>query len=160
MRIFPTAWLWSFPAVYLIHLLDERCYGIGTATFATEYLDIYFTDAAWLAVNVPSFLAVTAAAWLVARRTWPDWVAVALATHLALHGLGRLPASMWFGTVAPGLLSGLVLCTPLALATFARGYRSLPRAQLGTGVLVGIASFQPLWHLLLLPVLPSAPVAA
>ena len=53
-RYFRPGWVWLFPTAYLIHLLDERFYWIGTARFATEYLGIYFTDAAWLWVNLLS----------------------------------------------------------------------------------------------------------
>ncbi len=149
------SWLWLFPPVYFVHLLDERFFGVGTAEFATQYLGIYFTNAAWLAVNVPSFSALTVTTWLVARRSWPDWVVVALSTHVALHALGRIPTSLWFATIAPGLLSGLLLCLPLAIVSTIRAHRALPRAQLRLGVLVGLASFQPFWHFLLLPILPT-----
>jgi hypothetical protein len=154
---FSAAWLALLPAVYLIHLLDERLSGIGTAEFATRYLEIRFTNSAWLAVNAPSFLAFAASALLVARHRWPDWVAVALATHLALHGLGRVPTSAWFATLAPGVVSGLAVCLPSGVATLLRGHRALTRAQFRIGVLVGLASFQPFWHFLALPFLTSPP---
>ena len=139
---FPASWLWLFPAVYLVHLADERFYWIGTADFATRYLGMYFTNGAWLLVNAPSFVALLLATWLVARGTWPAWVVVALATHLALHTLGRVPGAIWFGVMAPGLLSGLLACLPLAAFALARAFQRLSRRELRNGVLVGIASFQ------------------
>jgi hypothetical protein len=150
-------WTWLFSPVYLVHLIDERYFGIGTANFATQYLGIYFTNSAWLAVNVPSLIAFTVSTWLVVRGTWPPWVAVSLATHLALHGLGRIPTSAWFVTIAPSLLSGLILCLPLAGFALIRGYRQLSHSQFRRGILVGVASFQPFWHFILLPVLPRPP---
>jgi hypothetical protein len=153
----PDRWLWLFPPVYFIHLLDERYFGIGTADFAAQQFDIYFTNTAWWWVNVPSMLLLTLATALLVRGTWPAWVAIALAVHLSYHGLGRVPTSLWTSSIAPGLLSGLLLCTPLALATavWARGRFSRP--QVLRGLVAGHASFQPLWHLLLLPILPEAP---
>jgi hypothetical protein len=159
-RAYSTAWLSLFPVVYLAHLVDERCWGIGTVDFATRYFGIHFTNAAWWAVNVPSIALLTLAAVLTARGTWPQWVAVALAMHLALHGLGRVPTSWWTHQIAPGLVTGLALCTPLAVATLWRGHAILPRRDFVRGVLVGASSFQPFWHVVLLPVLPSAPPAA
>jgi hypothetical protein len=161
-RIYSRTWLALFPLVYLIHLVDERCYWIGTAEFATRYLGIYFTNAAWWAVNVPSFVLLAGAAWLTARGVWPQWVAVALAVHLALHGLGRVPTSLFALRVAPGLVTGLLLCTPLAAATLWRARtalsrRELCRREIARGLLAGAASFQPFWHYALLPLLPSAP---
>lgn len=158
-KLFPDAWIWAYPAVYAVHLLDERLWGIGTAEFATRHLGIYLTNEAWWLVNVPSTLAMLGVAALVAVGRWPQWVAVALATHLALHSLGRVPATLWLGMWSPGLASGLLLCVPLAWLTFSVGNRGLSRGQLRAGLVTGIASFQPFWHLLLLPlgVLPEAP---
>lgn len=148
-----------YPLVYLVHLIDERYYGIGTAEFSTRHFGIYFTNEAWWAVNVPSLIAVTAAAILVFRRVWPQWVAVSLATHLVLHGIMRVPTSIWTLTIAPGLISGLMLCVPLSLFTLRWGWAALQPPEFRKGILVGIASFQPLWHFLLLPLLPNAPAA-
>jgi len=155
-RVFSRAFLLLFPAVYLAHLIDERFFWIGTANFTTQYLGIYFTNAAWWAVNVPSMILLSLVSFLVARGSWPQWVAVALAIHLLLHGLGRVPASLWTGTIAPGLVTGLVLCTPLAMATLWRARSALSGGDIVRGVIAGVVSFQPFWHVALLPVLPSA----
>ena len=80
-----------YPIVYLVHLIDERYYSIGTAEFSTQQFGVYFTNQAWWAVNVPSLIVLAATATLVARHVWPQWLAVALATHVALHGLMRVP---------------------------------------------------------------------
>lgn len=123
-------------------------------------MGMYFTNDVWLWVNAPSFGLMAFAAWQVARGRWPTWVVVSLATHLALHSLGRIPTSLWFWKMQAGLLSGLAIGLPLALPTLVRGWRELPRAAFRRGVVVGIVSFQPLWHFALLPVLPwKAPAA-
>jgi len=158
-RVYSNSWLALLPAVYLAHLVDERYFWIGTADFATQYLGTYFTNSAWWAVNIPSFLLMTVAAALIIRGTWPQWVAVALAVHLALHGLGRVPTSLWTLTIAPGLITGILLCVPFSLATLVRARRVFARQQLALGLVAGIASFQPFWHFALLPALPSAPAA-
>ena len=128
---------------------------MGTAQWASHHTGIYFTNTAWLAVNVPSFLLLTLATWLVARRSWPMWVAVALATHLGLHAVSRVVGSFAFESVSPGVLTGVIACLPLGVLTYVRTARFLSRGQLIAGLLVGIATLQPLWHALLLLVLPS-----
>lgn len=158
-RVYSGAWLSLFPAIYLVHLVDERFFGIGTAIFSTRYFGIYFTNAAWWAVNVPSVIALSLAALLVARGSWPQWVVVALAIHLLLHGLLRVPTSLWTFTIAPGLITGLLLCTPLAAATLWRARTAFSKRDAIRGLFAGAASFQPLWHLVLLPVLPAPPAA-
>ena len=156
----PIRWIWLFPPVYLTHLIDERFYGIGTAEWASHHTGVCFTNAAWLAVNVPSFLLLTLAAWLVARRSWPLWVAVALATHVGIHGVGRIVGTFAFESVSPGVLTGVIACLPLALFTYMRTVRVLSRGQLLAGFLAGVATLQPLWHGLLLTVLLSGGSAA
>ena len=155
------AWVYAHAMVYLIHLADERYWGIGTAEFATHYLGIYFTNPAWWMVNVPSLVLFALATVLLARGWWPQWVVLALSVHLALHGLGRIPTSLWTGEVAPGVVTGVLLCTPLAAATWWRGLTAFDRRDQLRSALVGIASFQPLWHFALLPFpfLPTGPAS-
>lgn len=159
MAVSSGAWLWLFPAVYLVHLVDERFYWIGTAEFATYYLGIYFTNTAWWAVNVPSLALFVGATRLVARARWPEWVVISLAIHLGIHGLSRIPTSLWTATIAPGLLSGLLLCVPLSAAALARARGSFSRAAWMKGLVVGLVSFQPWWHFAVLPILPEGPGA-
>src|SRR4029453_2229667 len=87
---------------------------------------------------------------------WPTWVVVALAIHLALHGVGHLVGSVVVGVTCPGTVTGVALCLPLAAVAFAQTARTLPSALVRRGVLVGIVSYQPFAHLLLLPWLPAA----
>lgn len=156
-RVQSPRWFAMFPVVYFVHLLDERYFWIGTAEFATEYLGIYFTNGAWWAVNVPSLILLTTAAIMAARGSWPQWVGTALGVHLACHGLGRVPTLLWTMEIAPGLVTGLLLCTPLAAAALWRGYTSLHTRDFAIGIVVGNLSFQPFWHFALWPLLPSAP---
>ena len=153
------SWIWLYPLVYFVHLVDERYFGVGTADFAAQLLDIYFTNTAWWWVNVPSMLLLGFATERVVRGAWPMWVVLAMAVHLAYHGLGRIPTSLWTASIAPGLLSGVVLCAPLALATAVWARERFTRRDVARGVVVGHLSFQPLWHLLLFPLLPTAPGA-
>ncbi len=153
-------WVSLYPLVYLTHLIDERFFGAGTATWWAERTGVYFTNSGWLAVNIPSFALMTLAAWLVARRTWPSWVAVSLATHIALHALVRIWGTALYLSLSPGVLTGVALCLPLSIYTWRLAARSLHRTDLLRGAAVGLASFQPVWHTLLLPILPEGPPAA
>ena len=156
-RVYSNAWLSLFPVVYLAHLADERWFWIGTADFSTRYFGIYFTNSAWWAINVPSMIVLALATALLARGSWPQWVAIALAIHLALHGLLRVPTSLWTLAIAPGLITGFLLCIPLSAATLWRARRAFSRREAVNGLIAGVASFQPLWHFALLPLLPRGP---
>ena len=159
-RVFPATALWAFVPVYFVHLLDERFWGGGTANWATAHTPFYFTDCAWLWVNIPSMLALTLVVVLVARGVVPEWAVVALGVHLLLHAVTRIVGTVIFTTVSPGVVSGVLLCLPLAVWSLARGYRQLSRRALRSGVIAGVLSFQPLGHALLYPFLPTAMPAA
>ncbi len=159
-RLFPEVLFWAYPIVYFVHLLDQWFWGPGAAQWATAHGTLYFTNYAWLWVNVPSMFILTLAALLTARQQLPAWVAVALGVHLALHALMRIAATAVFSSVPPGLVTGVLMCLPLAIPTLLRGYQGLPAREFRLGVLAGLLSFQPLWHLVLYPVLPHGPAAA
>ncbi len=72
----------------------------------------------------------------------------------------RLVGTLVFASVSPGVISGVLLCLPLALWSLARGYRQLSKSALRKGLIAGVLSFQPLWHAILYPFLPTAPLAA
>ncbi len=124
--IFSRNWLWLFPPAYLVHLLDERFFGNGTAAWATAHMGVYLTNDAWLIINVVWFLLLTLSTWLV----------------------------------SPGVVSGVTICLPWAVITFARGFRLLPLRQFVSGLVFGALSLQPLWDFLMLPVLSPRPPAA
>jgi hypothetical protein len=157
-KVFPHAWVWWFPVLYAIHLLDERLFWIGTADFATQYLGIYFTNAAWLWVNIPSALLMAITAALVVRGRWSQCVVIAMGVHFLAHSLGRVPTSAWHGVVQPGLLSGLLLCAPLGGLALLRAFARFDIRELVLGIAIGTASIQPLWHFALLPWMPDPPI--
>ena len=121
---FSRRWLWLFPPAYLAHLIDERFWGPGTANWAYANTGIYFTNAGWLAVNVPSMVLLTVAAALSAARIWPQWVGVALAVHFVLHALVRIIGTPATGQIAPGVVTGVpMMRTSVSCPTFRAGAR-------------------------------------
>jgi hypothetical protein len=155
----PRPWLWIFPPIYFLHLLDERFFGIGTAAWATQHMGVYLTNDAWLIINVVWFILLTLTTWLVARGTLPKWVVVVLATHIAIHSLTRIWGSIVFAGWSPGVLTGVVVGMPWATTIFYRAIRVYSPRQVALGVIGGVLSLQPLWDFLMLPVLSPRPPA-
>ena len=153
----PRSWLWVFPPVYFLHLLDERFFGIGTAAWATRHMGVYLTNEAWLIINVVWFALLTFTTWLVARGIFSNWVVVILATHIAIHSLTRVWGSIVFPGWSPGVVSGVVLGLPWATAIFYRAFEVCSPRQLAFGVIGGVLSLQPVWDFLMLPVLSPSP---
>ena len=148
--------LWPlFPVVYLIHLLDERFFGVGTANWSTLNDILYFTNEGWLWVNIPSFLLMLAASSAAGRGRLPQWVFVSIAMHLLLHGLMRISGSVVMPTLAPGVVTGALLCVPVSTFVYRRALGVLRPATLVRASLVGVATLQPVYHWLLHPWLPQ-----
>ena len=158
-EVFPRSWLYLFPPVYFAHLIDERFFGMGIAAWATTHMGVYLTNHAWLIINIVWFLMLSVVAWLVSRGTWPEWVALALATHLAVHSLTRIWGTVVFPGWSPGVVTGVTLGMPWALLIFARGLRCIKPSRVALGVACGVLSLQPLWDFLMLPVLSPRPPA-
>jgi hypothetical protein len=157
---FSMAWLSLFPPVYLVHLLDERFFGDGTAAWATAHMGVNLTNEAWLIINVVWFSGLSLVTWLVSQGRLPDWLVVSLATHLVVHSLTRVWGSAVFAGWSPGVLSGVTLCLPWAAVTIFRAYGPLSTRQLITGAVCGVLSLQPLWDFVMLPILsPDLPIA-
>jgi hypothetical protein len=140
-------WPWLFAAVYGLHLLDEGLVAGGLPRWSSEQ-GFHFTVLNWLSVSSLSFFLFTGTVWLVARRTWPPWVLVVLAVHLTLHGLAHFGASMWWHSLSPGALSGIVLALPLAAWTFRWARLALPPKTFVGAAVLGAATFQAPWDLL------------
>ncbi len=157
--MFPRSWLWLFPPGYLVHLVDERFFGEGTAAWATAHMGVHLTNQAWLVINVVWFVGFLLVTWLIARGSLPEWVALALATHFAIHALTRVWGSAVFPGWSPGVVSGVAVGLPWAGAVFLRGLRELETKQVALAVGCGVLSLQPLWDFLMLPILSPRPPA-
>lgn len=140
-------WPWLFVVVYGLHLLDEGLVAGGLPQWATEH-GFHFTTLNWLSVSIVSFCLFSASAWLVARQTWPSWVLLALAVHITLHALAHLGAAIWTLSLSPGMLSGLILALPLAIWTFLWAKHALGRKVLVFSSILGVATFQAIWDVL------------
>ncbi len=138
-------WPWFFSLAYTIHLMDEYLAPPGLPQWAVEQFNFYFTDQHWLIVSAISLSVFWTAVWLVARRTWPSWVLVTLATHISAHAVAHSVVSAWAVSLSPGLSSSLALSIPLAIWTFIWAARTLDTSVIIWSSLLGLATFQAPW---------------
>ncbi len=138
---------WIFAVVYGLHLFDEGTFAGGLAHWSTEQ-GFYFTIENWLVANAISICLVVVAVYLVARDTWPSWVLVSISVHLTLHAIAHLGVSVWWWSLSPGAISGLLLALPLAIWCLCWGRRALEPRTFVRAVLIGAATFQAPWDLL------------
>lgn len=121
------AWPTVFPTVYLAHLLDERLWPPGTANWVTANTSLHFTNSAWLWVNLVSLAAMIVVSVLLARGVLPRSSEVAISTHIGLHGATRVLGTIFSLSIAPGVVTGVLLCLPLSVPLLLHGWKSLPR---------------------------------
>ena len=138
---------WLFAATYALHLFDEGTLSGGLAHWSTEH-GFHFTIQNWVFANVVSISAVIIAVYLVARDTWPAWVLVSISVHLSLHALAHTGASLWWWSVSPGAISGVLFALPLAIWCFRWGWRAFEPRILIRATFIGAATFQAPWDLL------------
>ena len=133
---FTGAWVWLFPATYLVHIAEE--YFGNFPSYAAGFTGLPFTNAAFLVANaIFWFLMVGAAAW-AARSGLGAQLVVVLATiitiNAVLHGGGSLLGCRY----SPGLISGLLLWLPLGIVSLRRGKRALESSAFRTAVALGV----------------------
>ena len=138
---------WLFAAVYALHLLDEGLVAGGLPHWSTQN-GFHFTSLNWLSVNAVSICLFGAAASLVDRGTWPSWVLVSLAVHIALHAVVHLGASAWWLSLSPGTITGVLPGLPLAAWTLCWARHALDRRLAVRAAILGMLTFQAPWDLL------------
>jgi hypothetical protein len=138
---------WLFVAAYALHLFDEGTLSGGLARWSTEH-GFHFTIENWVFVNAISITVVVAAAYLVARNTWPPWVLVSISVHLALHAFVHVGASLWWSSLSPGAITGLLFALPLAIWCLVWGRHALDTRTFVRAAFIGAATFQAPWDLL------------
>lgn len=142
-------WLWALPFVYAVHIADEFLAGTGLFTWVGAIVP--FSAGSFLGVNF-MIISIIAVAIALARHTDSGrFLAVAVFTQFALHGLIVHPGwSLWAGHASPGLATGTFVLLPLAFAGFRGAWALLNRRHLIRGVLAGILLFasQDLWRVI------------
>ena len=142
-------WLWILPLAYAIHIVDEFFAGAGLFTWVGAIVP--FSAASFLGVNF-LIISIIAIAVALARHTDSGrFLAVAVFTQFALHGLLVHPGwSLWAGRATPGLATGTFVLLPLAFAGFYGAWPLLSRNHLIGGVVAGVLLFasQDLWRVI------------
>jgi hypothetical protein len=118
-------WLWALPFIYAIHIAEEFFVEPGLFTWVGKVVP--FSASSFIGVNF-MIISIIAVAVVLARHTTAGrFLAIAVFTQFALHGLVVHPVwSLWAGHASPGLLTGLFVLVPLAFAGF-RGAASILR---------------------------------
>ncbi len=138
---------WLFTATYALHLFDEGTLSGGLAHWSTSH-GFHFTIENWVFANAIAISFLITAVYLVTRDTWPSWVLVSISVHLSLHAFAHVGASLWWWSLSPGAITGVLLALPLAIWCLCWGWRAFEPPTLARAALIGAATFQAPWDLL------------
>lgn len=143
-------------AAYAIHLLDERFVGDGVAEWATRVAGMPFSNSEWLLVNLPSLAVVLPLAWAIRTEKLGAAALLLVAGHVLMHATMHLGGAIQYGEFSPGIVSGVAVCLPLSLLAIRLGFSAMHAPRASLALLAGIATFQPIWHQLLVSVAASS----
>ena len=122
-------WLWLFPLVYLLHILEE-IKGIGHGINLSLDVFLLLSTAAWLLKTCGILLAQ--------RFGFPQFMGVCLGSTVFLNGLWHIFNTLNNRGYDAGLISGTVIFIPLGLATLIKLRNSMRTQRYIVGVVLGM----------------------
>jgi hypothetical protein len=148
-------WIWLFPAIYLLHILEESFAGERFYNWTHRIVGRRIPFRAFLALNA-CFLALMIAAVLALQGGNWLWLLSALGTITAVNGLGHFVGTLATRSYSPGVITGLLLWLPLGVAGLTLSRSALTAEAWWLGIAAG-ASVSGLVIMSALAVSRSAP---
>jgi hypothetical protein len=122
------AWVWLFPATYLVHIVEEFLAAEGFPAWVSRHAGFDVTVTEFLLVNAVALALMSICSVLVLRRPSFLWLGVTVGAIAEVNGALHLAASLVTRSYSPGVVSGTVLWIPLgALAIYVGGRFLRPR---------------------------------
>ena len=132
--------VWMFPPTYVLHLAEEYFAAGGFPLWVERALGLAFTTAEFVAWNAFALMLMCVAAWLVSRDAKFRFLEIALAVAVLGNVAAHVIGSVVTGTYSPGLITGLIVWSPLGSRRLRSARRiSTPRAR-RAGTFIGIAA--------------------
>jgi hypothetical protein len=123
-----------------VHVASRRKYlvGGGFPAWISDALGIVFTSAEFVAWNVLGLLVVCVAAWSVSRHSHFRFIDIALATVVLGNVAARVLGSLVTWTYSPGLVTGVVVWTPLGWIRLRSAWGASKRKARRAGIYLGL----------------------
>lgn len=139
-RRFSGRWLWLFPVTYVAHAVEEIWAGGGYAAWISSLSGQPITDIELLVIHVALIVGMSAVVALVQARQRFCWSIVAFAVVVTGNTLMHAVSTWLTRSYSPGLVTGLVLWSPLGVFAVWRAHGSLRRADVAWGAAIGIVA--------------------
>jgi hypothetical protein len=131
--------VWSFPATYLLHLAEEYFVAGGFPRWAERTLAVRFSEAEFVAWNAFALALMCVAAWLVSRDSKFRFIEIALGIAVLGNVVAHVLASLVTWTYSPGLITGILVWTPLGIARVRRALQASTQKARTAGTYLGVA---------------------
>jgi hypothetical protein len=132
------ALLWLFVPAYALHLVEELWAGPGLPAWIALLVGSRLPVPAFVAINAVAMILLIVGIRRATRTEDAGWIAVTVATIVALNAVLHLLGSIVTGTYSPGTVSGVVVYLPLGLLTLIRAAHQQDAAAFGRGVVAGL----------------------
>jgi hypothetical protein len=131
--------VWLFPPTFVLHLVEEYFVSGGFPAWAAHALGIGFTNAEFVAWNVFALFLMCVAAWLVSRHARFRFIEIALAVAVLGNVAAHVFGSLMTWTYSPGLVTGVVVWSPLAWIRLRSAQRASTWRARQAGTYLGLA---------------------
>lgn len=108
-------WIWLFPATYLFHLLEEIFAGERFCNWTGRVVGRRIPVTAFLILN-GFFMALMITAVATLRSGALPWLLPGLGTITTINGVGHLAGTVVTRSYTPGVVTGMLLWSPLGIA--------------------------------------------
>jgi Protein of unknown function with HXXEE motif len=130
--------VWLFPPTYALHLIEEYLVAGGWPLWAESTLGVHFNNSEFIAWNVFALGLMCVGVWLVSRNAKFRFIEIALAVAVLGNGLAHVLVSLVTGTYSPGLVTGVVVWTPLSVVCLRDANEAVTRKARLAGLYLGL----------------------
>ncbi len=132
-------WIWLFPVAILAHVAEEALAGETFPAWVSRVAGVDVSMSEFLVMNVVALVVVTAGA-AIAARPGGAWATAALGAAVLANALFHLAGVLASGWYAPGIVTAVLLWTPLGVLALVHAVRCARGREVAIGVLVGMAA--------------------
>src|SRR5947209_1216266 len=130
-RFSASRWLWLFPPIFLLHIIEER-WGVGAPHGINLSLKAFviLSGGAWVLMIVGVILAL--------RLGFTQFLVVCLATLFFVNALSHIANCIYIAGYDAGTITGTLLFIPLGLITLISLRKKLRPKRYFTAIAIGL----------------------
>ena len=124
-------WLWLFPPIYLLHIIEER-WGVGAPHGINLSLKVF------VILTGIGLMLMIAGVILALRLGFPQFLSVCLGTLFFVNALSHIANCIYIAGYDAGVITGTLLFIPLGLITLIGLRNKLSMKRYFTAIAIGL----------------------